>query len=167
MSEVLNIDTPTQKIVNVEVGEGVRIFHFVNLYGCKLGDGTKVGPFTEIQKGVSIGKNCKISSHSFICDGVTIEDEVFIGHGVMFINDMFPRSTNEDGSVKTDADWKLETTHIGKRAAIGTNATILAGVHVGAGALIGAGSVVTKDVPPMTKVAGNPARVIGKVGPDE
>jgi UDP-2-acetamido-3-amino-2,3-dideoxy-glucuronate N-acetyltransferase len=167
MPEIINIDNPTQKIVNVTVGEGVRIFHFVNLYGCSLGDGTKVGPFTEIQKGVSIGKNCKISSHSFICDGVTIEDEVFIGHGVMFINDMFPRSTNEDGSVKTESDWKLETTYIEKRAAIGTNATILAGVRIGAGALVGAGSVVTKDVPPMTKVAGNPARVIGKVGPDE
>ncbi|MEY3983026.1 MAG: hypothetical protein RL160_583 [Bacteroidota bacterium] len=167
MPEIINIDNPTQKIVNVSVGEGVRIFHFVNLYGCSLGDGTKVGPFTEIQKGVQIGKNCKISSHSFICDGVTIEDEVFIGHGVMFINDMFPRSTNEDGSVKTESDWKLETTYIEKRAAIGTNATILAGVRIGAGALVGAGSVVTKDVPPMTKVAGNPARVIGKVGKDE
>jgi len=165
--QVVTINNEKQSLNNVQLGENVKIFNFVNAYGCSIDDGSKVGPFTEIQKGVSIGKNCKISSHSFICDGVTIEDEVFIGHGVMFINDMFPRSTNEDGSVKTDADWKLETTHIGKRAAIGTNATILAGVHVGAGALIGAGSVVTKDVPPMTKVAGNPARVIGKVGPDE
>jgi UDP-2-acetamido-3-amino-2,3-dideoxy-glucuronate N-acetyltransferase len=161
MAEILNIDTPTQKIRNVEVGADVRIFDFVNLYGCSIGSGTKVGPFTEIQKGVQIGANCKISSHSFICDGVSIEDEVFIGHGVMFINDMFPSSTNADGSMKTEADWKLETTLVKKRASIGTNATILAGVTIGEGALVGAGSVVTRDVPAFAKVAGNPARIIG------
>jgi len=167
MTEMLNIDTPTQKIRNVKVGADVRIFDFVNLYGCSIGSGTKIGPFTEIQKGVSIGVNCKISSHSFICDGVTIEDEVFIGHGVMFINDMFPGATNPDGSMKTEADWKLETTLVKKRAAIGTNATILAGVTIGEGALVGAGSVVTRDVPAYAKVAGNPARIIGNLSVNE
>lgn len=161
MPEIINIDSPTQKIRNVEVGEQVRIFDFVNLYGCRIGDRTKIGPFTEIQKGVSVGADCKISSHSFICDGVTIEDGVFIGHGVMFINDMFPRSTNADGSMQTEADWTLVTTRVGKRASIGTNATILGGISIGEGAMIGAGSVVTRDVPAFAIVAGNPARIKG------
>jgi len=167
MKTTLNIDSATQKIRNVEVGEQVRIFDFVNLYGCSIGDRTKIGPFTEVQKGVNIGADCKISSHSFICDGVTIDDGVFIGHGVMFINDMFPRSTNADGSMQTEADWTLVKTYVGKRASIGTNATILGGIKIGEGAMIGAGSVVTKDVEPFSIVAGNPARVKGRTNDHE
>ncbi len=166
MSQILNIDSPRQKVVNVTVGKDVRIFDFVNIYGCKLGDGTKIGPFTEIQSGVEIGKNCKISSHSFICEGVELEDEVFIGHGVMFINDIYPRSTNADGSMKNADDWKLEKTLLKKRVSIGSNATILAGIEIGEGAIVGAGSVVTKNVEPFTIVAGNPARKLGPVKPE-
>lgn len=145
---------------DVKLGEGVKVFHFVNLYGCEIGDNTKVGTFVEIQKGAKIGKNCKISSHTFICEGVTIEDNCFIGHGVMFINDKFPRATNEDGSMQTDEDWKLETTLVKKGASIGSNATILCGVTIGERAIIGAGAVVTKDVPSHARVVGNPAKIL-------
>jgi UDP-2-acetamido-3-amino-2,3-dideoxy-glucuronate N-acetyltransferase len=148
---------------DVKLGRDVKIYAFVNLYGCEIGDESKIGTFVEIQKGAWIGKRVKISSHSFICEGVTVEDEVFIGHGVMFINDRYPHSTNPDGSVQTEADWILEKTVIKKRASIGSNATILCGVTVGEGAVVGAGSVVTKDVPAYTIVAGNPARVLRKV----
>jgi acetyltransferase-like isoleucine patch superfamily enzyme len=150
---------------NVSLGKDVKIFQptLVNLYGCVIGDDTKVGAFVEVQKGVSIGARCKISSHSFLCEGVTIEDEVFIGHGVMFTNDPFPRATNPDGSLQTQADWTVETTRIRRRASIGSNATIVSGVTVGEGALVGAGAVVTKDVPDYAIVVGVPARIIGDV----
>lgn len=145
---------------NVRLGEGVKIYAFVNLYGCEIGDESRVGTFVEIQKGAKIGKRVKVSSHSFICEGVIIEDEVFIGHGVMFINDRFPRSTTEDGASQTEADWKLEHTLVKRRASIGSNATILCGVTVGENAIVGAGSVVTHDVPDYAVVAGNPARLL-------
>jgi UDP-2-acetamido-3-amino-2,3-dideoxy-glucuronate N-acetyltransferase len=148
---------------DVKLGQGVKIFSFVNLYGCTIGDHTKVGTFVEIQKNAFIGKNCKISSHTFICEGVTIEDDVFIGHNVTFINDMYPRSTAEGGTLQTEADWKVVPTFIRKGASIGSSATILAGLTVGEGAIVGAGSVVTKDVPPWTIVAGNPAKVLRKI----
>jgi acetyltransferase-like isoleucine patch superfamily enzyme len=151
--------TPKQNINNVEVGEGVKIFDFVNLYGCSINDGSKIGTFVEIQKGASIGKNCKISSHSFICEGVHIGDNCFIGHSVVFINDKQPRATNPDGSMQTEADWTLEHTHVHNHVSIGSNATIMCGVTIGEGALIGAGSVVTKDVPANATVLGNPARI--------
>ncbi|MBK8466049.1 MAG: N-acetyltransferase [Chloracidobacterium sp.] len=144
------------------MGENVRIYSFVNAYGCEIGDETRVGAFVEIQKGVSIGKRCKISSHSFLCEGVTIEDNVFIGHGVMFINDKFPRATNEDGSPQTEADWAVIPITIKKGASIGSNATILAGVTIGENALVGAGAVVTKDVPDGETVAGVPARPVAE-----
>ncbi len=142
---------------DVILGNDVKIYNFVNLYGCEIGDGTKIGTFVEIQKGAKIGKNCKISSHSFICEGVEIEDNVFIGHGVMFINDKFPRATNDDGTMQTEEDWKLEKTLIKKGASIGSNATILCGVTIGEKAIIGAGSVVTKDIPNGGIAFGNPA----------
>jgi acetyltransferase-like isoleucine patch superfamily enzyme len=145
---------------DVKLGNNVRIFAFVNLYGCSIGDNTKIGTFVEIQKGASVGRNCKISSHTFICEGVTIEDDVFIGHNVTFINDMYPRSTTEGGALQTEADWKVIPTFIRKGASVGSSATILAGVTVGEGAIVGAGAVVTKDVPPWTIVAGNPAGVL-------
>ena len=150
---------------DVIIGPGVRIFQpdLVNLYGCSIGADTKVGAFVEIQKNASIGERCKISSHSFICEGVTIEDECFIGHGVMFTNDVHPRAVNEDGSQQTEADWKVVKTVVKKRASIGSNATILAGITIGEGALVGAGAVVTHDVPSFAIVAGVPARVIGDV----
>jgi len=135
----------------------------VNLYGCQIGDGSTIGPFVEIQHDVVIGARCKISSHSFICRGVTIEDEVFIGHGAKFINDLTPRATNIDGSLKSAMDWQLASTHIGKRASIGTNATILGNLTIGENAMIGAGAVVTRDVPPNSVLVGVPARVIGYV----
>jgi UDP-2-acetamido-3-amino-2,3-dideoxy-glucuronate N-acetyltransferase len=143
----------------------VTIHHpqLVNLYGCEVGDGSKIGAFVEIQKGAVVGERCKISSHSFVCEGVTIEDEVFVGHGVMFTNDLFPRATNPDGSAQTDADWKLELTRVARRASIGSNATIVCGITIGEGALVAAGAVVTKDVPPFAIVAGVPAKVIGDV----
>jgi UDP-2-acetamido-3-amino-2,3-dideoxy-glucuronate N-acetyltransferase len=144
---------------DVKIGKGTRVFAFTNLYGCELGEDTKVGTFVEIQKGAKIGSRCKVSSHSFICEGVTVEDEVFIGHGVMFTNDLFPRATNADGGLQTEADWKCIPTLVKKRASIGSNATILCGITIGEGALIGAGSVVTKDVPDYAVVAGNPARI--------
>ncbi len=147
----------------VRLGANVKIFQptLVNLYGCTIGDDTKVGAFVEIQKNAIIGVRCKISSHTFICEGVEIGDEVFVGHGVMFINDKFPRATNADGSLQTEADWHVEPTRVKKRASIGTHATIISGVTIGEGALIGAGAVVTKDVPDYAIVAGVPARVIG------
>jgi UDP-2-acetamido-3-amino-2,3-dideoxy-glucuronate N-acetyltransferase len=149
-------------IDNVQMGEGVVIRHpqLVNLYGCSVGDESRIGTFVEIQKGAHIGSRCKISSHTFICEGVTIEDEVFVGHGVMFINDRFPAAVTEHGELKTDADWKLETTTVGKRAALGSGAVILCGVTIGEGAIIGAGAVVTKDVPAGAIVAGVPARLM-------
>lgn len=145
---------------SVKLGEGVKLSQFINLYGCAIGDGTKIGAFVEIQKNASVGRNCKISSHTFVCEGVTIEDNVFIGHGVMFINDSYPRAANADGSLQTEADWKVEATRICKGASLGSGVTVLSNVTVGEGALVGAGSVVTKDVPPHTVVAGNPARVL-------
>jgi acetyltransferase-like isoleucine patch superfamily enzyme len=154
-------EQPFQKIApDVKLGERVKIFSFTNLYGCQIGDDTKIGTFVEIQKGARIGKRCKISSHSFICEGVTLEDEVFIGHGVMFINDRFPRATTAGGQLQTEADWKCIATVVKRGAAIGSNATILCGVEIGEGATVGAGSVVTKDVPAGAIVAGNPARVL-------
>jgi acetyltransferase-like isoleucine patch superfamily enzyme len=143
---------------DVRLGQNVKLSKFINLYGCSVGDNTKIGAFVEIQKNASVGANCKISSHSFVCEGVTIEDDVFIGHGVMFINDSYPRAT-ANGQLQTEVDWKVERTFIKKGASIGSGATILANVTVGENALVGAGSVVTKDVPANAVVAGNPARV--------
>ncbi|MCI4445836.1 MAG: N-acetyltransferase [Candidatus Aminicenantes bacterium] len=148
---------------DVKLGQNVKIFAFVNLYGCTIGDNTKIGTFVEIQKGAVIGKNCKISSHTFICEGVTIEDGVFIGHGVTFINDLYPRATTPDGQLQTEQDWKVIPTLVKKGASVGSGATILAGVTIGEGAIVGAGSVVTKDVPPRTVVAGNPARMLRRL----
>ena len=145
---------------NVKLGQRVRIFAFTNLYGCEIGDDSKVGTFVEIQKGARVGRRCKISSHSFLCEGVTLEDEVFIGHGVTFINDRFPRAANEDGSLQTEADWECVITTVKKGASIGSGATILCGVTIGERAIVGAGSVVTKDVPAEAVVAGNPARTL-------
>jgi acetyltransferase-like isoleucine patch superfamily enzyme len=144
---------------DVKLGNNVKIFDFVNLYGCEIGDNSKVGSFVEIQKGVRVGRNVKISTHTFICEGVTIEDNVFIGHNVSFINDKIPRATNPGGSLQTEADWKVVPTLVRRGASIGTSATILCGVTVGENAVIGAGSVVTKDIPPNTIAYGNPARV--------
>jgi acetyltransferase-like isoleucine patch superfamily enzyme len=148
---------------DVHLAEGVKIFQpdLVNLYGCAIGSETKIGAFVEIQKNAVIGARCKVSSHSFICEGVIIEDEVFVGHGVMFTNDLYPRSTNEDGSLQTEANWQVVKTSVRRRASIGSNVTILAGVTVGESAMIGAGAVVTRDVPDYAVVAGVPARVIG------
>ena len=145
---------------DVVLGREVSIYNFVNLYGCEIGDGSKIGSFVEIQKGARIGRHCKISSHTFICEGVTVEDEVFIGHGVQFINDKYPRATTEGGSLQTEADWQVLPTHVERGASIGTGATILGNVRIGALAIVGAGSVVTRDVPPGATVAGNPARII-------
>lgn len=145
---------------DVKLGQGVRIFSFVNLYGCEIGDETKIGTFVEIQKGARVGRRCKISSHTFICEGVTIEDEVFVGHGVMFTNDLAPRATNPDGSLQTDKDWTCLPTLVRKGAAIGSGATLLCGITIGERAIIGAGAVVTKDVPAGATVVGNPARII-------
>jgi len=147
---------------DVKLGIGVRIYSFTNLYGCEIGDDSKIGTFVEIQKGAKIGARCKISSHTFICEGVTIEDEVFVGHNVTFINDRLPRATAAGGGLQTEADWACVPTTVKRGASIGSSATILCGVTIGEGALVGAGSVVTKDVPPHTVVAGNPARVLKK-----
>jgi acetyltransferase-like isoleucine patch superfamily enzyme len=144
---------------NVKLGQGVTIHGFVNLYGCEIGDESRIGTFVEIQKNVKIGRRCKISSHTFICEGVTIEDECFIGHHVVFINDRYPRAANADGSPQSEADWKVVPTLISRRASIGSGAVILCGVTIGENAIIGAGSVVTKDVPAHSLAAGNPARV--------
>jgi acetyltransferase-like isoleucine patch superfamily enzyme len=148
---------------DVKLGEGVRLAKFINLYGCEIGDETKIGAFVEIQKNASIGKRCKISSHTFICEGVTIEDNVFIGHGVMFINDLYPRATSATGGLQTEADWHVERTVVKKGASIGSGATILANTCIGENAIVGAGAVVTKDVPANTIVAGNPARVLRQI----
>lgn len=152
-----------KNINNVKLGKDVKIFDFVNLYGCSIGDGSKVGTFVEIQKNATIGKNCKISSHTFICEGVHIEDNVFIGHNVTFINDKVPRATAADGSLQTEADWQVVETFVKKGASIGSSATIMCGITVGENAVVGAGAVVTKDVPPNTIVAGVPAKVIKKL----
>lgn len=148
---------------DVKLGKGVKIYDFVNLYGCEIGDNSKIGTFVEIQKGSKIGSNCKISSHSFICEGVTIEDRVFVGHNVTFINDIFPRATADDGKLQTEDDWTCVPTLVKKGASIGSSVTILCGVTVGENAIIGAGSVVTKDVPADTIVAGNPARTLRNI----
>ncbi len=150
---------------DVQMGSDVNIFHpeLVNLYGCAIGDETKIGTFVEIQKNAIIGSRCKISSHTFICEGVIIEDEVFVGHGVMFTNDLYPRATNEDGNLQTDTDWHVVQTHVKHRASIGSNATILGGITIGENAIIGAGAVVTRDVPDYAVVAGVPARRMGDV----
>lgn len=151
---------------DVRLGKGVRFSKFINLYGCEIGDFTKIGAFVEIQKNARVGKNCKISSHTFICEGVTIEDDVFVGHGVTFINDTYPRATTPDGRLQTDADWAVEPTVVKKGASIGSGATVLCNVVIGENALVGAGSVVTKDVPPNAVVAGNPARLIRFLTPE-
>jgi len=151
---------------DVKLGRDVKIFAFVNLYGCDIGDESKIGTFVEIQKGVRIGKGVKVSTHTFICEGVTIEDHVFVGHGVMFINDRYPRSTNPDGSPQTEEDWCVVPTLVKRGASIGSNATILCGVTIGEGAIVGAGSVVTRDVPSYTVVAGNPARYMRAIEND-
>lgn len=158
MSGQFQVITP-----DVVLGENVRIFHFVNLYGCTIGDGSKIGTFVEIQKGVTIGRNVKVSSHTFICEGVTVEDGVFIGHHVCFINDLYPRAVNTDGSMQTADDWSVVPTLVKRGASIGSNATVMGGVTIGENAIVGAGSVVTKDVPPNTIVAGNPARVLRQI----
>jgi acetyltransferase-like isoleucine patch superfamily enzyme len=149
---------------DVKLGRDVRLAKFINLYGCEIGDETRIGAFVEIQKNATIGRRCKISSHTFICEGVTIEDHVFIGHSVTFINDMYPRATTADGEPQTERDWKVERTQVKKGASIGSGSTILANVVIGEHAIVGAGSVVTRDVPPHTIVAGNPARVFRPVG---
>lgn len=148
---------------SVQLGDNVQILHpaLVNLYGCTIGTATRIGAFVEIQKNATVGARCKISSHTFICEGVVIQDEVFVGHGVMFTNDRFPRATNPDGSLQTEADWTVATTRVGRAASIGSNATIICGVTIGDGALVGAGAVVTANVPEYAIVAGVPARVIG------
>ena len=148
---------------DVKLGAGVKIYDFVNLYGCEIGDESKIGTFVEIQRGARVGKRVKISSHTFICEGVEIEDNVFVGHGVTFINDRLPRATNVDGSIQGDADWTMVATVVRRGATIGSGATILCGVEIGADAIVGAGSVVTRSVPPRTIVAGNPARVLREV----
>ena len=152
-----------KNINNVKLGKDVKIFDFVNLYGCSIDDNSKIGTFVEIQKNATIGKNCKISSHTFICEGVHIEDNVFIGHNVTFINDKNPRSVNLDGSMQTEADWVVEETFIKKGASIGSSATIMCGVIVGENAIVGAGAVVTKDVPPNIVVAGVPAKIVREI----
>jgi acetyltransferase-like isoleucine patch superfamily enzyme len=158
--EVVSVNNSEQCLENVIVGSNVKIFKFVNAYGCSIGDGSKIGTFVEIQKGVRIGKNCKISSHTFICEGVHIADEVFIGHNVTFINDRFPRAVTASGEPQTEEDWVCLETFVEQGASIGSSATILCGIRIGAKAIVGAGSVVTRNVPPDTVVAGNPARVI-------
>jgi acetyltransferase-like isoleucine patch superfamily enzyme len=148
---------------DVKLGKDVKLSKFINLYGCTIGDNTKIGAFVEIQKNATVGKNCKISSHTFICEGVTIEDDVFIGHNVTFVNDTYPRATSAVGGLQTEADWKVEPTVVKKGASIGSSATLLANVTIGEQAIVGAGSVVTKDVPAQAIVAGNPARIFRKL----
>lgn len=152
-------DAPNRLLSEVEFGKNVVVHAFTNLYGCRIGDETRVGTFVEIQRGAAIGKRCKIQSHTFICDGIVIEDEVFVGHGVMFINDRFPRATNVAGELQSEADWNLEGSTVERGATIGSGAVIMAGVRIGAAAIVGAGAVVTCDVPPHAIVTGNPARV--------
>lgn len=151
---------------DVRLGKGVKLSKFINLYGCEIGEDSKIGAFVEIQKNARIGRNCKISSHTFVCEGVTIEDNVFVGHGVVFINDTYPRATTLEGELQTEADWKVETTVVKKGASIGSGSTILSQVVIGENALVGAGSVVTKDVPPGAIVVGNPARLLRFVSPE-
>lgn len=158
--EVKNIDEPMLSLANVKVGKNVKFFKFINAYNCSIDENSKIGAFVEIQKGVTIGKNCKISSHTFICEGVHIEDNVFIGHGVMFINDLFPKASNPDGTQQTEKDWKVIETYVKSGASIGSNATIMCGITIGENALVGAGSVVTKDVLPNSIVTGNPAKFL-------
>ena len=148
---------------DVNFGKDVVLHDFINLYGCRIDEGTRIGPFVEIQKNAFIGKRCKISSHTFICEGVTIEDEVFVGHGVMFINDKYPKATSESGALQTEEDWEVVPTLVKRGASIGSNATLLCGITVGAGSIVGAGSTVLNDVPGRTIVAGNPARIIRKI----
>ena len=151
---------------DVKLGDNVKLARFINLYGCEVGANTKIGAFVEIQKNARVGRNCKISSHTFICEGVAIEDDVFVGHGVVFINDAYPRATVPGGGLQTEADWKVEKTVIKRGASIGSGATILCNVTIGENAIVGAGSVVTRDVPPYAVVAGNPARVLRSIYPD-
>lgn len=161
--KIMNAENERQKLSNVSLGENVKLCDFINLYGCSVGDNSKIGSFVEIQKNASVGKNCKVQSHTFICEGVSIKDNVFIGHNVSFINDKYPRSVNPDGTMQSDANWKVIETVVGKGASIGTSSTILCGVTIGENSIIGAGSVVTKDVPPGTVAAGNPARILRKL----
>ena len=156
-------DAPNRQINDVEFGENVVVQPFTNLYGCRIGDNTRIGPFVEVQRGAVIGANCKIQSHTFICDGVTIEDEVFVGHGVMFVNDKFPQATTDSGALQTEEDWTLLPVTIGRGAAIGSGAVILGGVTIGARALVGAGAVVTRDVAAGDTVVGNPARPLARI----
>ena len=160
--KLIQADNERQVLKDVRVGEGVKIFNFVNAYGCSIDSGTKVGSFVEIQKGACIGRHCKISSHTFICEGVHIQDNVFVGHNVSFINDKYPRSINEDGSMQSEADWEVVETLVEEGVSIGTSATILCGITIGRGAMVGAGAVVTKDVPAGATVVGNPAKIIYK-----
>ncbi|MGB8785117.1 MAG: acyltransferase [Terriglobales bacterium] len=157
------MDTYTCIAPDVKLGRDVKLSKFINLYGCQIGDETKIGAFVEIQKNATVGKRCKISSHTFICEGVAIEDNVFIGHGVMFINDLYPRATTANGGLQTEADWHVERTVVKKGASIGSGATILANTCIGENAIVGAGAVVTKDVPANTIVAGNPARILRQI----
>ena len=152
---------------DVKLGKNVKIFSFANLYGCEIGDDTKIGAFVEIQKNAFIGRNCKISSHTFICEGVHIEDDVFVGHNVTFINDLYPRATTPAGEMQTEKDWHVVPTYVKKGASIGSSSTILAGITIGESAIVGAGAVVTKDVPSWTIVAGNPARIMRKINKDQ
>jgi UDP-2-acetamido-3-amino-2,3-dideoxy-glucuronate N-acetyltransferase len=161
--EIVTINNEKQSLNNVSLGKDVRIFNFVNAYGCSIDDNSKVGAFVEIQKGATIGKNCKISSHTFICEGVHIEDNCFIGHGVMFTNDLFPRATKADGSPQTEEDWTLVETFVKKGASIGSNVTVVCGVTIGENAMIGAGTVVTKDVPANTIMIGNPGKNLREI----
>jgi UDP-2-acetamido-3-amino-2,3-dideoxy-glucuronate N-acetyltransferase len=155
-------DAPHRLIADVTFGENVLVQPFTNLYGCRIGDNTRIGPFVEIQRDVIVGRSCKVQSHAFICSGVEIGDEVFVGHGVLFINDKAPRATNADGSMQREADWELLRTVVGQRASLGSGAIILGGLTIGEGALVGAGAVVTRDVEAGTTVAGSPARVLGR-----
>jgi len=148
---------------NVKLGEGVKLSQFINLYGCEIGDETKIGAFVEIQKNATVGRRCKISSHTFVCEGVQIEDNVFVGHGVMFINDSYPRATTSEGGLQTEKDWHVEKTIVKRGASIGSGATILSNITIGENAIVGAGAVVTRDVPPNTIVAGNPAKILRSI----
>jgi acetyltransferase-like isoleucine patch superfamily enzyme len=159
-------DAPHRLIDDVSFGEGVVVRSFANLYGCRIGDGSQVGTFVEIQRGAVIGARCKIQSHTFICDGVELEDEVFVGHGVLFVNDTFPRATAADGALQTAQDWELVPTRVRRGASIGSGAVVLAGVEIGEGAIVGAGAVVTKDVGPWTIVAGVPSRLLREIQPN-
>ena len=148
---------------DVQLGENVQLGRFINLYGCRIGDHSKIGPFVEIQKNAAVGKNCKISSHTFVCEGVVIEDNVFVGHGVTFVNDTYPRATNSGGELQSEDDWAVEFTRVRKGASIGSGATVLSNLSIGENAIVGAGAVVTRDVPPDVIVAGNPARVLRQI----